>query len=61
MNISQKNPKIIFASLEEDGLYKSTNGGKKWTRLPTVPGCSKIKNILGDQGNPNRLFILVGG
>ena len=43
-----------------DGMYKSTDGGKRWTHLGLRNG-QQIPQIVVDPGNPDRLFVAVLG
>ena len=40
------NPDVLYAAIENDGIYKTTNGGANWTRLNTgLPVASAVNFI----------------
>jgi photosystem II stability/assembly factor-like uncharacterized protein len=68
-------PDVILVGYENCEIYRSDDGGERWTRLPisvrfpeitTAPGANPAKRVLkmdADAGDPNLLFaaIEVGG
>jgi photosystem II stability/assembly factor-like uncharacterized protein len=68
--VSESNPNILYAGSGEglqrpdlstgDGIYKSVDGGKKWTHLGLRDG-QQIAQIIVDPKDPNRLFVAVLG
>lgn len=36
VEISHKNPKVLYADVEGDGLFRSENGGETWTHKPAL-------------------------
>jgi len=68
--VSVSNPNVVYVGSGEglhrpdlsvgDGIYKSTDGGKTWTHLGLRDG-QQIAQIAVDPGNPDRLFVAVGG
>lgn len=54
-------PNILYAEVAADGLFKSTDFGTSWTRLPDFYRCESVIKIKVNPANPNDLFILAGG
>ncbi len=68
--VSPSNPNIIYVGSGEglqrpdlsigDGMYKSINGGKTWTRIG-LRQSQQISAMAIDPHNPNRVFVAVAG
>jgi hypothetical protein len=68
--VAPSNPDIIYVGSGEglqrpdlstgDGIYKSTDAGRTWTRLGLRDG-QQIPQIVVDPRDPNRLFVAVLG
>ena len=68
--VSISNPDIVYVGSGEglhrpdlsigDGIYKSTDAGKTWVHLGLREG-QQIPQIAVDPGNPDRVFVAVGG
>jgi photosystem II stability/assembly factor-like uncharacterized protein len=70
IGVSISNPNIIYAGSGEglhrpdlsvgDGIYKSTDAGRTWTRLGLRDG-QQIPQLAIDPKNPDRIFVAVAG
>ena len=68
--VAPSNPNIVYVGSGEglqrpdlstgDGVYKSTDAGKTWTRLGLRDG-QQMTQIVVDPKNPDRLFVAVLG
>jgi photosystem II stability/assembly factor-like uncharacterized protein len=68
--IAPSDPNVLYVGSGEglhrpdlstgDGVYKSTDAGKTWTRLG-LNDAQQIPNIAVDPGNPDRLFVAALG
>jgi photosystem II stability/assembly factor-like uncharacterized protein len=69
--VSVSNPNVIYVGSGEslhrpdlsigDGIYKSTNAGKTWTRLADLRDAQQISEIIVDPKDENKLLVAVGG
>lgn len=62
--VHPRNPDIVFVAAlghlygpnEERGLYKSTDGGKTWTKAKYVDADTGFTDVVIDPANPNNIF-----
>jgi photosystem II stability/assembly factor-like uncharacterized protein len=69
--IAPSDPNIIYVGSGEglqrpdlatgDGIYKSTDAGKTWTRMQNLRDAQQITSILVDPKDPNRVFVAAEG
>lgn len=68
--VSPSNPDVVYVGSGEglhrpdlsvgDGVYKSTDAGKRWTHLG-LRDAQQIAQVAVDPRNPDRVFVAVGG
>lgn len=59
--VAPSNPSIVWAQLEDHGLFKSTDGGDSWTKSGPWPfTCNDFSSIAIHPSNPNILFTFEG-
>ena len=51
----------IYAGLESDALYKSTDSGSDWVRLQEFPGCHGVEALAVDPRDADKIFLFTGG
>ena len=67
---SHTDPEMLYAGIEDAGLFQSTDGGKSWHELPALrsvqghlwqPGAGGmcLHTIIVDPQNPQRLFVAI--
>jgi photosystem II stability/assembly factor-like uncharacterized protein len=54
-------PNVIYAEAAQNGLFKSTDFGNSWSRLPDFYRCESIFSICVSSANPDELVLLAGG
>jgi photosystem II stability/assembly factor-like uncharacterized protein len=59
--VARSSPNVIYAEGSQNGLFKSTNFGNSWSRLPDFYRCDSIYTICVDSSNPDDLILLAGG
>jgi photosystem II stability/assembly factor-like uncharacterized protein len=69
--IDQQNPKTIYAGTGEsnmrntvsigDGLFKTTDGGENWTRIPGFDSTEHISKIIINPKNSNIIYVACPG
>ncbi|HEV7698881.1 MAG TPA: hypothetical protein VGO43_01495, partial [Pyrinomonadaceae bacterium] len=69
--VAQSNANIVYVGSGEglhrpdlsvgDGIYKSIDAGKTWTRLPQLRDAQQIAEIIVDPRDPNILLVAAGG
>lgn len=58
--VAPSSPSIVYAALRYDGLYKSQDSGRTWTRLPSFTNWEYISQILVSPVDPAKVLLLVG-
>jgi hypothetical protein len=63
LEIDPINTSILYAGTNEDGVYKSINGGISWDQVYTGPGpgITSVRSIAIDQINPSILYAGIWG
>jgi photosystem II stability/assembly factor-like uncharacterized protein len=59
--VARSSPEVIYAEASQNGLFKSTDFGSSWRRLPDFYRCDSIYTICVNSSNPNDLVLLAGG
>jgi photosystem II stability/assembly factor-like uncharacterized protein len=62
--VDPKDPNIVWAAVvghtfgpkEERGVYKTTNGGKRWKRVLYVNNLTACSDLVMEPGKPNLLY-----
>ncbi len=54
-------PDVIYACVENDALYKSTDSGINWTRLHEFSGCHGVEALVVDPQDVNKIYLFTGG
>src|ERR1051325_6021212 len=54
------NPNIVYVATASGGLFKTTNGGVKWTPLFERQGSISIGDIALEPGNPDVIWLGAG-
>jgi len=54
--IDPKDPEVIYASMENAGIYKSIDGGISWRPAHQGLSNTQVKSLLIDSQNPNILY-----
>lgn len=54
--INPNNPNIIYAGVETNGIYKSTDGANSWTFLPNSPQYEIARTLITDPIRPNTVY-----
>ncbi|MGQ2117911.1 fibronectin type III domain-containing protein [Ornithobacterium rhinotracheale] len=58
IDVYKKNPQILYCGAETGVVFKTTDGGKKWTACDPVYNFGKeISAITIDQNNPNEVWV----
>lgn len=60
LSIDPKDSRIVFAALDKAGLYKTTDGGAKWTQikkeLKDFDGANRANMVVIDPSEKNRIY-----
>lgn len=59
--VAGSSPNVIYAEGAQNGLFKSTDFGSSWSRLPDFYRCESIFAICANSANPDELVLLAGG
>lgn len=59
--VPRSSPNVIYAEAAQNGLFKSTDFGNSWHRLPDFYRCESIFSICVNSANPDELVLLAGG
>ncbi|MGE0821897.1 MAG: WD40/YVTN/BNR-like repeat-containing protein [Candidatus Binatia bacterium] len=65
LGIHPTDPNILFAGTKPPGVYRSTDGGKRWEKLTIaiaekcLAGAPKVTNIVFDPRNPRTVWVSV--
>jgi photosystem II stability/assembly factor-like uncharacterized protein len=54
-------PNTVYAEVQSNGFFKSSDYGSNWTRLPDFYRCESILKVFVNPSNANDVFILSGG
>ncbi|MEI6509900.1 MAG: hypothetical protein WCO14_03020 [bacterium] len=54
--IDPSNPLVLYASIEENGVYKSTNGGANWVSSSIGLSDSEVRSLAIVSSNPQTLY-----
>ncbi len=60
IGLSPADPNTFYAEYKENAVYKTTDAGATWNRLPDFLSCGSLCGIIVDRGNPQRLWTLEG-
>ncbi len=52
-------PRVIYASTEGIGLYRTDDRGELWRRLPDFPGDGTVSKILVEASDSERVYVLL--
>ncbi len=57
--IDPNNSNTLYLGTDDDGLYKSTNGGESWQKMyfPNVPNTFGVGDIVVDPKNSNNVYV----
>ncbi len=58
--VSPSDPKLVLAATNT-GLYRSTNGGTKWTKVYTGPSGQRVQQVVAEPGNFTVQYATVNG
>ena len=59
--VAGSSPNVIYAEAAQNGLFKSTDFGNSWIRLPDFYRCDSIKAISVNSADPDDVVLLAGG
>jgi photosystem II stability/assembly factor-like uncharacterized protein len=59
--IARRSDDGTFANAGDGALYRSADGGERWTRLPLPPGVNGPNGVAIDPQNPARLYLAAWG
>ena len=59
--VARSSPNVIYAEAAQNGLFKSTDFGNSWERLPDFYRCESIFSICVNSADPDELVLLAGG
>lgn len=59
--VARSSPNVIYAEAAQNGLFKSTDFGNSWVRLPDFYRCESIFSICVNSADPDDLVLLAGG
>jgi photosystem II stability/assembly factor-like uncharacterized protein len=59
--IARRSDDGTFANAGDGALYRSADGGERWTRLPLPPGVNGPNGLAIDPQNPARLYLAAWG
>jgi hypothetical protein len=54
---SPSEPDTVYAGTDDGELYRSTDCGRNWTKLPGLQGEGAVNTILLHPANPQRMFV----
>jgi photosystem II stability/assembly factor-like uncharacterized protein len=61
LSVPLSSPNIIYAEATGSGLFKSSDFGNTWTRLPHITLCDSVTRVAVKPDDADDLFILAGG
>lgn len=61
ITMDPKNPSVLWAGSFDDGLYRSTDGGNRWTRVPGLPNgqVGRVDVVVAPADN-RTIYVLFG-
>jgi len=60
IGIPASGPRALYAEYKENAVYKSTDEGANWNRLPDFLSCGSLCGIVIDRNNPQVIWTLEG-